>query len=106
MNNRLKKVNYIFWTISIILSILCIITHILNWYNTKSQSNLLNEIIIDENAYTNKLSEDVHLNELLENISSNDETQEEKEITERMLKVQELKNTNIDNCYFEDIEVK
>ena len=99
--HTIKKIFYILCILAIMFAFFCIIHCVLNWYNAKNQSNLLNEIIINQNVESNQIIENIYSNEHFQDLGN---SESENIITERMLKVQELKKQNEDIVAWLEIE--
>ncbi len=100
-SKRMHKIIYLLLTILIILSLIYIIKYFLIKQEAKAQSNLLNAIEIYEKEKIN--------NEETQNFTKNEEVaeekiEEEKQQTERMVQVKQLKEQNADIVGWLEIE--
>ena len=95
--NKLKKYIHIILTITIILSSLYIIKYFYDMHNSKKQTNILNQISINNSNVINE-----NTNNPLVIVKENNEVVKTK--TERMLKVEELQKENPDIIGWIEIE--
>ena len=102
MKKVIKNIFYIALEICMIFSIIYIFKYCYDIYSTKKQSNLLNDISIDDIASEN--NENSKNTENIENIENSKTDVIEEVKTERMLKVEKLKEENSEIVGWVEIE--
>lgn len=105
MKKVLKNVFYIVLEICMIFSIIYIFKYCYDMYSARKQSNLLNEISIDNTSFENTTNNDNNVlnNENIQN-SKNEEDVVENLKNERMLKVEKLQEENSEIVGWVEIE--
>ncbi len=100
MKKIIKNIFYIVLEISMILCIIYIFKYCYDMYSINRQSNLLNDISINDTSYENVAKENSENNEN----SQNSENAVEEVKTERMLKVEKLQKENSEIVGWVEIE--
>ena len=100
MKKVIKNIFYIVLEISMILCIIYIFKYCYDMYSINRQSNLLNDISINDTSYENVAKESSENNEN----SQNSENAVKEVKTERMLKVEKLQKENSEIVGWVEIE--